>query len=132
MLALDTDILIEIERKNLKVIKFITDLRKEHPEEIAITSAVYAEFYFGLMSLKDAKREKASKSVEFYRILDFDKQSVRRFSQLKWVLEKDGRTIPVFDLVTASIALSHGATVVTNDAHYERVPGLNVEMVSHE
>jgi len=129
MLVLDTDALIEVEKGNNKVIAQISKLRKEHPEDIAITSAVYAEFFFGLMSLSESKKEDALSSVHHYRILEFDKSSAAKFAQLRWRLEKEGESIPLFDLVTASIALVNGAIIVTMDKHYERVSGLNMLML---
>lgn len=126
MLILDTDALIEIENKNLHAVKFLVALKESHPEDIAITSAVYAEFLFGTMQLSAGRREAAIAALNNYTVLDFDKPAAGKFAYTKWTLEKEGRVIPIFDLITAAIALRHGATVVTGDAHFERIPELLV------
>ncbi|MBI4019625.1 MAG: type II toxin-antitoxin system VapC family toxin [Candidatus Aenigmarchaeota archaeon] len=130
MIVLDTDALIELERNNAKVIERISKMRKEHPEDISITSAVYAEFSFGLMNLSKEKQDLTVASLNRYRVLDFDRPSASEFAKLKWKLEKEGRVVPIMDLVTASISMRHGATLVTGDAHYERINGLNVIMLN--
>ncbi|HLD83317.1 MAG TPA: type II toxin-antitoxin system VapC family toxin [archaeon] len=129
MIVLDTDALIELERNNVKVIERISKMRKEHPEDIAITSAVYAEFSFGLMNVNKEKRDAAIVSLNQYRVLDFDKPSASEYARMKWKLEREGKLVPIMDLVTASVSMRHGATLVTGDAHYERISDLNVIML---
>jgi len=130
MLVLDTDILIEVEKKDANIIKFLANLKEQHSEGISLTSPVYAEFIFGLMALAADKKERAAASLNAYRVLDFDKYAATIFAGIKWDLERKGSPIPIFDLLNAAIALRHGATIVTRDCHYRSVRGLKVSMVS--
>jgi len=41
-------------------------------------------------------------------------------------LRARGRTVPVSDLVVAALAAEHGCPVLTNDRHFQFVPGLTL------
>ena len=122
MILLDTDILIEIERKNEEVITKLSQVRTEYPGEIGITSAVYSEFLFGYLK----KNKKIPPDFDLLEVIDFDKESARIFAEEKKELEQKGTPIPLFDLITASCALANGATVVTSDGHFKNVKRLKV------
>ncbi len=49
-----------------------------------------------------------------------------RATQLAWALDRKGVVLPSGDLVIAACALQAGATVLTGDAHFQQVPGLDV------
>jgi len=46
--------------------------------------------------------------------------------QLSWSLDRQGKTIPAQDHIIAACALQAGATVLTRDAHFRNIPGLEV------
>ncbi len=121
MIVLDTDVVIEIERSNKKVIEFIADLRKTHPENPAITSAVYAEILYGFL----ARNKQPPEELENFDIIDFDKESAMILAHKKKILDDKGAPIPIFDLITACCAISRGALLVSMDKHFERVGSLN-------
>jgi len=47
-------------------------------------------------------------------------------TKLAWTLDRKGMVIPGTDLVIAASALAIGATVMTSDAHFSSVEGLQV------
>lgn len=47
-------------------------------------------------------------------------------TQLAWTLDRQGWVLPSPDLLIAACALQVKASVLTSDAHFRRVPGLNV------
>jgi len=47
-----------------------------------------------------------------------------RVTQLAWSLDRQGLVLPLPDLVIAAIALEADATVLTFDAHFQKIPGL--------
>ncbi|HEY8931999.1 MAG TPA: PIN domain-containing protein [Rariglobus sp.] len=49
-----------------------------------------------------------------------------RVTQLAWSLDRQGLVLPLPDLVIAAIALEADATVLTFDAHFQKIPGLRV------
>ncbi|MEK6950159.1 MAG: type II toxin-antitoxin system VapC family toxin [Nanoarchaeota archaeon] len=120
MIILDTDVLIEIERGNQKVIDQLAKHRQTYPGNIGITSAVYAEFIFGYLHQKRT----VPTPLALFDILDFDKDAAFLFAQKKEELDRKGKPIPIFDLITASCVLAQGATLITLDQHFRNVSGL--------
>jgi len=43
--------------------------------------------------------------------------------------EVSGRKLPTMDLLTASIVMAHGATLITRDEHFKDIEGLGVVIV---
>jgi len=125
MIVLDADVVIEIERGNSKIVESLADLRKAHPENPAITSAVYAEILYGFL----VRNKQPPMELESFEVIDFDKESAEIFAQKKKFLDSKGTPIPIFDLITACCAISRGALLVSLDKHYERVEGLNLLIV---
>jgi|SRR3989338_2808922 len=120
MIVLDSDVLIEIERGSSHVRSKLARLRSEHPENLAITSAVYAELLFGLL-----KRKKWPPAhLQSFDVLEFDKASAEIFARKKAELERKGTPIPIFDLLTASCVMAHDALLVSFDRHFAAVSGL--------
>jgi predicted nucleic acid-binding protein len=52
--------------------------------------------------------------------------------QLAWSLDRQGKVIPLTDVVIACCARSLNATVLTLDYHFKEIPGLNVAMSLEE
>ena len=58
-------------------------------------------------------------------ILPFNEAAARRHGELKDILRRTGTPLADLDLQIASIALSHGLSLVTHKtAHFNRIPGL--------
>lgn len=49
-----------------------------------------------------------------------------RAQQLAWSMDRQGTTIPAQDHIIAACALQTQAAVLTRDAHFRRIPGLEV------
>jgi predicted nucleic acid-binding protein len=49
-----------------------------------------------------------------------------RAAQLAWSLDRQGMILPAQDILIAAHALQTGATVLTHDAHFRSIPGLQV------
>ena len=53
---------------------------------------------------------------------------LRKYGELRWMLEKNGQKIGDMDMFIAATALEEDLILVTgNTAHFERIPGLKVE-----
>jgi predicted nucleic acid-binding protein len=46
--------------------------------------------------------------------------------QLSSQLRKKGHTMPMSDIIIATLALEHSCTLLTVDRHFELIPGVNV------
>ena len=61
-------------------------------------------------------------------ILAFDSRAVRHAGQIRAVLERQGRMIGAYDVMTAGIARAQGLVLATNNLReFERVEGLRLE-----
>jgi tRNA(fMet)-specific endonuclease VapC len=97
--------------------------------EIFVPSIAIGELYFG--AHKSARPEENLVRVDEFAasnvVLSCDTQTGRRYGQVKDELRRLGRPIPENDLWVAAIALQHGLTLVTYDAHFGQVKGLVAE-----
>jgi len=59
--------------------------------------------------------------------LPFDDAAARNYAQIRDELEVRGEVIGPNDLFIASIALTHGLILVTNNREFRRITGLPVE-----
>lgn len=97
---------------------------------IAISSVVLAELYAGaykhpnppklLALINDLLREVS--------VVDFDSDCAEQYGKVQGSLLQQGITVPIADLMIASVALLHNLTLVThNTADYQNVPGLRLD-----
>ena len=126
MIVLDTNILIEFEAHNVELIKFLQNLTKKFPSKPYITSANYSEFLYGFIKESLKKQEKAIEFLEEYKLLNTSKNSSRLLAKIKYELEKKGKMIPIFDVLIASIVMDKKAMLITFDAHFKNIEGLEV------
>jgi tRNA(fMet)-specific endonuclease VapC len=99
-------------------------------QKIAISVITECELFYG--AFKSAKRDS---NIEVIRALQKKVRTVHTsddvsylFGKLKSEIETSGRFLDDADLLTASIALSKNAVLVTNNtAHFKRIPDLKVE-----
>jgi len=137
MLVLDTNILTILEWSVSSPRAQRLLRRLETSEEHTVTTIICCEEQMrGWMASLNAKRQ-LKEQIEAYRrlrvriekyakmiILDFDEPAAVQLQQLK----KMKLHIGTMDLKIASIALVHGATVLTENVRdFKRVPGLRVE-----
>ena len=114
MLALDTNVLVaalnQVERVTAR-------LAAIDPEDVLLPDLVIAELLFGAQtsSRVDENVAKVERLVALFRTAPFDLRAARRFARTKAELRNRGRIKQDFDLAIASVALVHGATLVTHD-----------------
>jgi tRNA(fMet)-specific endonuclease VapC len=97
---------------------------------ITIATVVLAELYAGaykhpnspmlLALITDLLRE--------VTVLDFDSACAEQFGKLQGGLLQQGITVPVADLMIATVALVHNLTLVThNTVDFQNIPGLRLD-----
>jgi tRNA(fMet)-specific endonuclease VapC len=125
---LDTNICIYIIKKKPEtVIKLFSKLK---PGDVAISAITIAELYFGI-----AKSSKPNENTialqEFLQplvTLDFTAEDSVFYGQIRAELEAKGQMIGAMDLLIASIAISRGLTLVTNnEKEFGRIKNLKLE-----
>lgn len=97
---------------------------------IVTASVVLAELYAGAYKHPNPPRLLAliGDLLQEVGVLDFDADCAEQYGMLHGGLARQGRKVPVADLMIASVALVHDLTVVThNTADYRLIPGLRLE-----
>lgn len=96
----------------------VAKLAALQPADIVLPAPVIAELYFGARASNRVHENVArvDRLLGLFGLQPFDEASARRFAEVKAGLRRVGRAKSDFDLAIASIALVHGATLVTHDA----------------
>lgn len=116
--------------------RLLANVRRHSQEDVAVTIVSFQEICKGRLALVNGARTEAHllrayeqllitlKDFAHARMLPFDRAALDQFNRLR----KQGIRIGTMDLRIASIALVHGATVVTRNLRdFTKVPGLVVE-----
>ena len=124
---LDTDISSYIIRKRPQS---LLERFEQHAEALCVSVVTAAELQFGA---EKAGRPALSALVNEYLarlpILDWTQGVVAHYAKIRTALERVGKPIGNMDLLIAAHAVSEGSTLVTNNLkHFEKVPGLKVEV----
>ena len=124
---LDTSVVIATERG--------ADLALERPpDEAAISVVTLAELDLGV-HLARSEDERAARlrtlraSEATYVALPVDRVVAAEFAALVAAARREGRRPKVQDAWIAATAKAHGATVVTRDADFDGLPGVEVVRV---
>lgn len=129
MTCLDTDFIIDLLRRKSEAEKKLEDLTTEG-DKLTTTPLNASELYKGAYNssrpIEEAK--KVRHLLETLDILEFSIAASETFGKLSIELRRKGNDIGDFDLLIASIALTHGEPLLTKNAkHFSKVPGLAVE-----
>jgi tRNA(fMet)-specific endonuclease VapC len=122
----DSDIMIYRLNNDPPILALLTNLV---PQGISMTVISYMEVLDGLQRVARprAAETRFNRIFQDVPILPFDVASARRCAILRDTLTQQGKRVRprALDLITASIAMEHGLTLVTrNTADYADIPGL--------
>lgn len=123
---LDTDIIIEVLRRNMSVIQKIEQVKKKN---CFISEITIAELYFG--AAKSGRYEQQVKDVELimsnFTIVPIF-ESLSLYGKLRWQLQRNGLKIGDMDIFIGATAIANNFIMVTgNAAHFERLPKIKLE-----
>jgi len=99
-------------------------------DEVFVPSIAIGEMCFGAHKSERAK-DNLARIDEFAAnnvVLGCDTETARRYGQVKNVLRLKGQPIPENDIWIAAIAIQHGLTLITRDAHLSGIENLDVAM----
>lgn len=121
---LDTNILIALFAGDNRVKDCLAD-----SQVVFVPSIVLGELYYGAINsrLSESNLRKIEKFEKDALILSIDFRTARIYGKLKNTLKSKGKPIPENDVWIAACALQHNLTLVSRDAHFESINGLDVE-----
>jgi tRNA(fMet)-specific endonuclease VapC len=122
---LDTDAYASLKRGT----KEIENLVRE-ADELIFSLVVLGELLFGFHD-GGRFRKNVEELEEFLAhprvsLLGITKTTADRFGRIAVALKRQGTPIPMNDIWIAAQALENGCEVISEDAHFHRVPGLVV------
>jgi len=125
MIVIDTSVLIDALHRKQAALRKIKEL-EETGETLFTTQINVLELYKGVYSptWSEAGLQKVKMLLDAFVILTIDEDACEMFGELSAELKRRGEAIGDFDELIASIALAHGAAIITGDSHFRRVPGL--------
>ena len=105
-------------------------LDQTNPTLVRLCSVVKAELFCGAYKSQNPERttEKLARFFAEFDSLPFDDPAAEVYGRIRSELEKKGEPIGGNDLMIAAIAVTHNATLVTNNTReFSKVPGLRWE-----
>lgn len=125
MFLLDTNTVIAALRGNADV---LARIRERRPSEIAISSIVAHELYYGAFRGSRVEENLARVDALRFELLEFDREDARRAGEIRASLTAAGMTIGPYDVLIAGQALSRRLILVTrNTREFARLTDLRIE-----
>jgi len=128
MFLLDTNACIRI--LNSTSISLVKRVSEHSPAEIALTSIVKAELFYGARHSQrvEANLKLLRRFFGPFASLPFDDLSAEHYGSIRADLARAGQLIGPNDLFIAAVARAHDAVLVThNQEEFSRVVGLRIE-----
>lgn len=103
-------------------------IQAEGGSRLCISVIVECELRFGIRRTSNPRwTARLEEAMTLLDVMPLDESVCEPYARLRTELEQAGRPIGANDCLIAAHALALGATLVTNDAEFARVPGLSVE-----
>jgi tRNA(fMet)-specific endonuclease VapC len=102
--------------------------RRETATDIAISSVVVHELFYGAFKSQRATQNVALLDALRFTVLEYDKEDARKAGEIRALLASRGTPIGPYDDLIAGQALARRMTLIThNTDEFGRVPGLQIE-----
>ncbi len=121
IIALDTTILIELERRNRSITEKLKELAVQYPEPAHITFISYFEFLRGLTDKKPKNKEKALAFLNEFNLLLPTKKTAFILSELKAKYDRKGFSVPLADMLIAAQVIENNLLLVTKDNDFDKI-----------
>jgi tRNA(fMet)-specific endonuclease VapC len=125
---LDTNIITAMVKQSPQVWKKVMEVVTAR-DKIFISSISYYETKRGLLATHaTTKMQRFDQIRQDYDMVGIDNEPVLdTASEIYATLKKRGQPLPDADILIAAIARTYGLTLVTDDNHFDRIEGLQVE-----
>ena len=126
--VIDTNVLIDCFQRGGGAADAISDY-----DCILVCPAVIGEFKAGIDISTKRGRKAKDRLDEFLddpavEIVPCADETAEYYARIYRTLKENGTPLPTNDIWIASAALEHGATVLSSDGHFSRVPMLKVSV----
>jgi predicted nucleic acid-binding protein len=91
---------------------------------VALTGMVLAEILQGVKGVREAALVRRSMEPLFF--METNREVWQMAGEMSAALRRKGLTIPLSDILIASVALDKDCEVFTTDPHFESIPGLRL------
>ena len=120
-MILDTNALSAWAEQNPSALRLI-----EAQPFLYLPVVVLGEFRFGLRGSR--KRSVIEPQLSFLeqtvRVLDITRETAAVYAAVRFELKQRGKPIPENDVWIASLARHHGLPVMSQDVHFDAIPGI--------
>lgn len=127
---LDTNIISHLMRdaQGLVARRYVARLKSPAPCRMTTSVVVECELRFGLEK-RPSRRLQAAFDIQMQQlpVMHLDEKVPPRYAATRASLERAGTPIDANDMLIAAHALALGAILVSTDAAFSRIPGLQVE-----
>jgi len=88
---------------------------------------VLGEYQYGIRQSRFRERyeEWLRRNLPFAEIISVTQDTADRYAELRLQLKSHGTPIPANDLWIAAIVLEHRLPLLSNDAHFDHITGIN-------
>jgi len=122
MIFVDSSIYIDWLRARVEMARILEPWIQTR--SIATCGVIRAEVVRGILTA--AQKERIQEFFDLLEEIPTDGKTWREASELAWMLDRRGIVVPLSDVVIASCAQRAGATLISTDAHFTRIPGLTM------
>lgn len=123
MIIVDTSVWIPFFNRPDSYEKATLDLLID-ADDVILVGVVLAELLQGCRP--PSERALLSDALSALPYRETDRETWERAGDLSAQLLRKGITLPLSDLIIASLALAHGDVVYSLDTHFKRIPGLHL------
>ena len=130
MIRFDTSVLVDY----LRVKEYVRELLSGTDEQVGVPLLARYELYVGAERSNEPAEtpDTVDAAIAWTETLGFTDDVARDAATIRAALLDTGAVIGVADVLIAGTARTADATLVTADDHFERVPGLSVQLVERE
>jgi len=123
---IDTSVLIALSQNDKGTLAVVRALRPHFSHPPGISFMTYMEFYYGLMNKDEKKRQALLSYLQSFPLVLPTAKTAELLAMLKHEHRKKGDTIALADLFIAAQALEEKCALVTSDADFRRIKGLQI------
>jgi hypothetical protein len=127
LIVLDTSFIVDILRGRERALGMLSRL-EEGRESVCTTSINVLELYRGVFLSKRVEENSIAliALLDNLLVLDLNEDAYEIFGAISALLRAAGGPVGDLDEAIAAIALAYGASIVSKDLHFQRIPGLKI------